>query len=631
MVNFHDSERDSKRFRNRILVAGISVLILFSLLFARFFYLQVLQHEYYSTRAESNRISIAPIAPNRGNIVDRNGVILAQNYSAFTLEITPTKTPDLEQTIDALAQIITIEPKDRHRFTRLRESSKNFQSIPIRTRLTDEEVAKFTAHRFRFPGVEIQARLFRQYPENSLASHAIGFTNRIDQKDLDWIEREELSADYKGTEHIGKTGLERYYEFELHGTTGYEQVEVDKVGRPVRILDHVSPIPGNNLTLTLDTRLQAVAEQAFGSRRGALAALDPNNGAVLALVSSPGFDPNLFVDGIRTDDWNELNNNPDRPMNNRAINGTYPPGSTFKPLMALAALTQGKRTVDQAIADPGYFNFGNRRFMDDKVGGHGIVDMFRSIVVSCNTYYYILANDMGIDRIANFMGQLGLGSPTGIDLPGESSGVLPSPEWKQKRFKKREQQKWYAGETISVGIGQGYNAYTTLQMAHALANILNYGKVYRPHLVNTITNPSTGEVTMVEPYPVRQIPLKTEHVDFIKRAMAGVNSQGTGSRAFAGAAYDSGGKTGTAQVSSMKGKKYVENQVREHLRDHSWFIAFAPVDKPRIVVAVLVENGGFGAKSAAPIARQVFDYYLQGKLPPGPATEIEDASDDESH
>lgn len=631
MVNFHDSERDSKRFRNRILVAGFSVLLLFSLLFARFFYLQVLQHEYYSTRAESNRISIAPIAPNRGNIVDRNGVILAQNYSAFTLEITPTKTSNLEQTIDDLGQIITIEPKDRHRFNRLRESSKNFQSIPIRTRLTDEEVAKFTAHRFRFPGVEIQARLFRQYPENSLASHAIGFTNRIDQKDLDWIEREELSADYKGTEHIGKTGLERYYEFELHGTTGYEQVEVDKVGRPVRILDHVPPIPGNNLTLTLDTKLQAVAEQAFGTRRGALAALDPNNGAVLALVSSPGFDPNLFVDGIRTDDWNELNNNPDRPMNNRAINGTYPPGSTFKPLMALAALTQGKRTPEQSIADPGYFNFGDRRFMDDKVGGHGMVDMFKSIVVSCNTYYYMLANDMGIDRIASFMGQLGLGSPTGIDLPGESSGVLPSPEWKQKRFKKKEQQKWFAGETISVGIGQGYNAYTTLQMAHALANILNYGKVYRPHLVHSITNPSTGEVRMVEPYPIRQIPLKTEHVDFIKRAMAGVNTQGTGARAFAGAAYDSGGKTGTAQVSGMKGKKYVESQVKERLRDHSWFIAFAPVDKPKIVVAVLVENGGFGAKSAAPIARQVFDYYLQGKLAAGPATEIEDASDDDAH
>jgi len=283
------------------------------------------------------------------------------------------------------------------------------------------------------------------------------------------------------------------------------------------VLTHTPPIPGNNLTLTLDTRLQQVAEAAFGTRRGSLVALDPSNGAVLALVSSPGFDPNLFVDGIRFDDWDELNNNPDKPMLNRAIYSAHPPGSTFKPLMALAALTQGKRSTTQTIADPGYFNFGNHRFMDDKAGGHGIVDMWKSIVVSCNTYYYQLANDMGIDNIARFMAGLGLGSRTEIDIPGEATGVLPSPQWKQRRFKKREFQKWYAGETISVGIGQGYNAYTTLQMAHALANILNYGRVFRPHIANTIQDPTSGEVRKVEPQPVRQIPLKVEHVDFIKR------------------------------------------------------------------------------------------------------------------
>ncbi len=623
MGNFHHTEQDLEQFRSRLLIASAGVLLLFALLFARFVYLQVIQHEYFTTRAESNRISLVPILPNRGNIVDRNGVILARNYSAFTLEITPSKTQDLEATIDSLAEVIEIQVKDRRRFKRLLEESRNFESIPIRTRLSDEEVARFAANRYRFPGVEVNARLFRQYPEGSLAAHAIGYISRINAKDLEWIEENGQSANYRGSEHIGKAGLEQHYEFELHGTTGYEQVEVDAGGRAVRVLTHTPPIPGNNLTLTLDTRLQQVAEAAFGTRRGSLVALDPSNGAVLALVSSPGFDPNLFVDGIRFDDWDELNNNPDKPMLNRAIYSAHPPGSTFKPLMALAALTQGKRSTTQTIADPGYFNFGNHRFMDDKAGGHGIVDMWKSIVVSCNTYYYQLANDMGIDNIARFMAGLGLGSRTEIDIPGEATGVLPSPQWKQRRFKKREFQKWYAGETISVGIGQGYNAYTTLQMAHALANILNYGRVFRPHIANTIQDPTSGEVRKVEPQPVRQIPLKVEHVDFIKRAMAAVNKEGTGARAFAGAPYESGGKTGTAQVYSLKGQKYQAGQVKERLRDHSWFIAFAPVAQPKIVVAVMVENGGFGAASAAPIARQVFDYYLLGKLPGGPAPEVE--------
>jgi penicillin-binding protein 2 len=627
MSDFYHSEQDSDRFRNRLLVAGAGVLLAFLLLFGRFFYLQIVQHEYYSTRAESNRISLVPIMPNRGNIVDRNGIILARNYSAFTLEITPSKTLGLEETIDGLAEVVEIQIKDRRRFKRLLEESKNFESIPIRTRLSDEEVARFAANRYRFPGVEVKARLFRQYPEGSMAAHAIGYISRINTKEKEAIEEGGHGANYKGTDHIGKIGLEAHYEYELHGTAGHEQVEVDAGGRAVRVLSRTAPIPGNNLTLTLDSQLQKIAEQAFGGRRGSLAAIDPSNGAVLALVSSPAFDPNMFVDGIRFDDWDELNNNPDKPMLNRAIYSTHPPGSTFKPLMALAALTTGKRTPGQAIADPGYFNFGNRRFMDDKVGGHGMVDMHKSIVVSCNTYYYVLANDMGIDNIARVMGDLGLGKKTGIDIPGEATGILPSQEWKQQRFKKKEQQKWYAGETISVGIGQGYNAYSTLHMAHALANVLNYGKVFRPHLVNTITNPNTGEVRTVEAEPVRQIPLKTEHVDLIKRAMAGVVKEGTGARAFAGATYESGGKTGTAQVYSLKGGRYVAGQVKERLRDHSWYVAFAPADKPKIVVAVMVENGGFGAQSAAPITRQVFDYYLTGQTPGGPAPETEAPED----
>ncbi|MCL2346429.1 MAG: penicillin-binding protein 2 [Desulfobulbus sp.] len=630
MNDFYHTEQESDRFRHRLLLASGGILLAFLLLFARFFYLQVVQHDYYQTRAESNRISLVPIMPNRGNIVDRHGVILARNYSAFTLEITPSKTLGLEETIDGLAEIVEIQLKDRRRFKRLLEESKTFESIPIRTRLSDEEVARFAANRYRFPGVEVKARLFRQYPEGTLAAHAIGYISRINAKDKEAIEESGQEANYRGTDHIGKVGLEAYYEYELHGTAGYEQVEVDAGGRAVRVLSQTPPVSGNNLTLTLDSRLQRVAEEAFGGRRGSLTAIDPRTGAVLALVSSPAFDPNLFVDGIRFDDWDDLNNNPDKPMLNRAIYSTFPPGSTFKPLMALAALTNGKRTPGQTIADPGYYNFGNRRFMDDKVGGHGVVDMHKSIVVSCNTFYYTLANDMGIDLIARFMGDLGLGQKTGIDIPGEATGVLPSPQWKQGRFKKKEQQKWYAGETISVGIGQGYNAYSTLHMAHALANIVNYGTVFRPHLVSSISNPNSGETRTIEAEPIRQIALKKEHVDFIKRAMAGVIKEGTGARAFAGAAYEAGGKTGTAQVFSMKGGKYVAGQVRERLRDHSWFIAFAPLDEPKIVVAVMVENGGFGAQSAAPIVRQVFDYYLTGRSAGGPAPETEapeDASD----
>lgn len=632
MSNFHHSEQDAEQFQRRLLLSGFLVLLATLGLFVRFAYLQIAQHEYFATRAESNRISLVAVSPNRGVISDRNGVILAHNYSAFTLEITPSRTQGLEETINSLSEVIEIQAKDRRRFKRLQEEAKNFESIPIRTRLSDEEVARFTAQRYRFPGVEIKARLFRQYPENSLAAHAIGYISRINTKDKELIEAKGQSANYKGTDHIGKIGLEAHYEFELHGTAGYDQVEIDAGGKAVRILSRTPPQPGNNLKLTLDAKLQAVAEQAFGGRRGSLAAIDPNNGAVLALVSSPAFDPNLFVDGIRFDDWDELNNHPDKPLLNRAIYSTYPPGSTFKPLMALAALSTGKRTANQTMADPGYFQFGNRRFMDDKIGGHGMVDMYKSIAVSCNTYYYVLANDMGIDNIARFMGELGLGRRTEIDIPGEATGILPSPQWKQSRFKKKEQQKWYAGETISVGIGQGYNAYSTLHMAHALANVLNYGKVFRPHLVHSITNPNTNETRLIEAQPVREIPLKKEHVDTVKKGMAGVVLEGTGTRAFAGAPYTSGGKTGTAQVFGLKsGQKYVAGQLKERLRDHSWYVAFAPVDAPKIVVAVIVENGGFGAQSAAPITRQVFDYYLAGKLPAGMAPEDDDAEETTEH
>ena len=601
----------------------------FVILIARFVHLQIIQHEYYSTRAEDNRILLVPIPPNRGVITDRNGTVMARNYSAFTLEITPSKIESLDAVIESLGKLIDIQAKDKRRFRKLLDESKSFESLPIRTRLSEEEVARFAANRYLFPGVEVKARLFRQYPLGPVASHALGYINRINKADLQTIENNEQTANYKGTDHIGKTGLEKNYEFQLHGETGHEEVEIDSGGRAVRSLSRTAPVSGNNLTLTLDVGLQEMTEKAFGGRRGALVAIEPSTGGILALVSTPSFDPNLFVDGIRSDEWELLNNSPDRPMLNRALNGAYPPGSTFKPFMALAALEMGKRTPSQAISDPGFFNFGGHNFRDDKKGGHGLVDMYKSIVQSCDTYYYMLANDMGIDNIARFMAQLGLGSKTGIDIEGESEGVLPSPEWKKRRFKRPEQQKWFAGETISIGIGQGYNSYTPIQLAQAMAALANDGIIYRPHLVRYITNSKTGEKTLIEPEPLRKLDWKPQNIQTIKKAMVGVNKEGTGARAFAGAEYESGGKTGTAQVFSLKGTEYNVKKLKLELRDHALFIAFAPADKPTIALAVLVEHGGFGAQSAAPIARMVIDYYLLGKSPKGPAKDDESSDEEE--
>lgn len=618
-MEFKNPQEELERFRGRLAVASGFVLFCLCVLLLRLFWLQVIQHDYFQTRAEENRISLVPIAPNRGLIVDRNGFVLARNYSAYTLEITPSRVRDMERIIDELAEIVDVQPKDRKRFKKLLEESRNFDSLPIRTRLTDEEVAKFVAHRYRFPGVEIKARLYRQYPGGAFASHLLGYIGRATDRDLERIAEKEEEANYRGTEHFGKTGLEQRYEFDLHGTTGFEQIEVDAGGHAVRTLERTSPIPGNNLTLTVDAELQRIAEQAFGERSGALIAIEPSTGGILALVSMPNYDPNMFVDGIDTQNWKDLNESPDKPMVNRSINGTYPPGSTFKPFMALAALTIGKRRAEQVIFDPGVFNFGGHVFRDDKKGGHGSVDMYKSIVQSCDTYYYMLANDMGIDNISSFMGKLGLGQRTGVDLEGESEGVLPSQAWKKKHFAKPEQQKWYAGETISIGIGQGYNAYTPIQLAQAVTIIANRGVMFRPHLVKFVTDSKSGNQTLVEPRPLRTLALKPEHIDVIKNAMVGVNKEGTGARAFAGAEYISAGKTGTAQVYSLKGADYKEHGVRKELRDHALFIAFAPADEPKIALAVLVENGGFGAQAAAPIARQVIDYYLLGKRPKAPA------------
>ncbi|MGZ3238536.1 MAG: penicillin-binding protein 2, partial [Burkholderiaceae bacterium] len=470
--------------------------------------------------------------------------------------------------------------------------------------------------RYRFPGVEIQARLFRQYPLGEVASHVIGYIGRISQKDAATIDDSEDSANYNGTDYIGKEGLEKSYEKELHGITGYEEVEVSAGGRAVRTLSRTPASPGNNLVLSVDIELQKVVEEAFGDRRGALIAIEPSTGDILAYVSMPTFDPNQFVEGIDQQSWDELNNSPDRPLVNRPLSGSYPPGSTYKPFMALAALELGKRKPSTIIYDPGYFIFGNHRFRDDKEGGHGPVDMYKSIVQSCDTYYYMLANDLGVDAIHDFMKPFGFGQLTGIDLDHEKRGLLPSTQWKRSAYKTAAQQKWYAGETISLGIGQGYNSFTPLQLAHAVATLANNGIVMKPHLVKVIENGVSHDRVATVPKESYRISLKQENIDIIKNAMVGVTKEGTSAGVFSRAEYISAGKTGTAQVVAIKkNEKYDAKKVAERQRDHSLYTAFAPADNPRIAIAIVVENGGFGAEAAAPIVKKALDYYLLGKKP----------------
>jgi penicillin-binding protein 2 len=619
MTELKNVERELSRFRLRLIAAAAFVLFAFGLLALRLVHLQVVKHDELQVQAENNRISVVPIVPNRGLIVDRNGVVLANNYSAYTLEITPSKLDrDIDAVIDDLAQVVSIEPRDRRRFRKLLEESKSFESLPIRTKLSDEEVARFTAQRFRFPGVEIKARLFRHYPFGELAAHVLGYIGRINTKEQEALDEEpdDVQANYRGTDYIGKQGIEQSYERELHGLTGFEEVETSAGGRAVRRLNSSPPTPGNTVRLAVDIKLQQMVEQLYGDRRGALVAIDPKSGEILAFVSKPTFDPNLFVDGIDFDSWKDLNESIDKPLLNRALNGAYPPGSTYKPYMALVALETGKRRPEQGFSDPGYFWFGNHKFRDDKPEGHGYVDMYRSIVQSCDTYYYMLANDLGVDTIAEHMAPFGFGQITGIDIKGESRGLLPSTGWKRKAYRKPEQQKWYAGETISLGIGQGYNSFTILQLAQALSTLASGGHRFKPHLVKEVVDVVSGAKHAVDSQPLEPVVLKPENVEVIKRAMVGVNKEGTSAAAFVGAAYVAAGKTGTAQVVGLKAnEKYNAARVAEHLRDHALYIAFAPAEDPKIAVALVVENAGFGAQSAAPIARRVFDYWLQGVYP----------------
>ena len=616
MTVIRNVQLELSRFRMRILVASIVVVVCFGLVAARLFYLQVVRHDDLLAQAENNRTAIVPIVPNRGLILDRNGIVLASNYSAYTLEITPSKIANLERTIDELALVLDITPRDRKRFKKLREEARSFESLPLRSRLTDEEVARFAVQRYRFPGVDIKARLFRNYPYGELASHVIGYIGRINVSEKEALEESDDAANYRGTEYIGKLGVEQSFEPQLHGITGVDSMETSAGGRATRRLASQPSTPGNTVKLSIDIKLQKLIEDMFGARRGALVALDPKTGEVLAFVSKPTFDPNLFVEGIDQESWQGLNESIDKPLLNRALRGTYPAGSTYKPFMALAALTTGKRSASALINDPGFFMFGGHRFGSPENEKGGIMDMNRAIVESSNVYFYSLANELGVDAIHDFMKPLGFGQITGIDIHGEVRGVLPSTNWKRNYYKRPEQQRWYAGETISLGIGQGYNSFTMLQLAQATAIVANNGIKRRPQLVMATQDASTQVSVPVPSEPPVNLGFKPEHIEVIRRAMVGVTQQGTSTRVFAGAQYLSGGKTGTAQaVTLSKNERYNASRMEERQRDHSLYIAFAPADDPKIALAVIVENAGFGSTSAAPIARRAFDYWLLGQYP----------------
>lgn len=622
-----DLDRELARFHGRLKVGAAFVAVLAGVLLGRAYYLQVTQHEFYTQRAESNRISLVPVAPNRGLILDRKGRILAENYSAYTLEITRAEVADLDATLAEIGKLIEITPGQLRRFRRLLSESHEFETVPLKSRLTDEEVAIIAAQRYRLPGVEVKARLFRNYQAGPGMAHVVGFIGRINDNDLKRLREQNLERNYRGSVHIGKTGLEQRYETLLHGRTGFDQMETDASGRAVRMLSRIPPVPGKDLRLYLDLDLQAVAEAAFGDYLGGLVALDPNTGGVLALVSKPGFDPNLFVDGIDPETWKSLNESPERPMVNRVLRGIYPPGSTIKPLMALAGLELGIRKPGDSIVDPGYYSLpgSSHQFRDWKRGGHGVVDLRRSISQSCDTYYYRLAVDLGIDRMHDYLKQFGLGEKTGIDLEGESSGLLPSREWKKRRWNK----PWYPGETVIAGIGQGYHLTTPLQLATMAAMLANGGKRVEPRLVEAIREPME---TQWQPLPgaVRgQVVVSPENLAVVREGMLDVmRPGGTAARSAVDAPYAIAGKTGTAQVVGIKqGARYDEKRLARKHRDHALFIAYAPAESPAIVVAVMVENGGSGSGTAAPIARAVFDYYLTGKRPDRLTLEADNAAD----
>lgn len=614
-ITIKDSARESQLFRVRALMAAAFIVCLSVVLLVRLAQLQVRDYEHFSTLSEDNRVKVVPVAPTRGLIFDRNGVVLAENTATFSLEVIPEAVEDLDGMIDRLAKVVEITDLDRRRFKRLLKGSRPFEHLPLRLRLSQDEVARFAVDRHRFPGVDVQARLTRYYPLGPLTSHVVGYVGRINERELQEID----SANYRGTTHIGKTGVEQSYEDELHGQVGYQHVEINAQGRVLRVLEQHDPVPGKNIHLNIDIGLQQAASEALGDENGAVVAIDPLSGGVLAFVSRPGFDPNAFVNGIDAKSYRALLKSPDRPLFNRALKGQYPPGSTIKPFLALAGLELGVEQTTKRVWCPGWFRLPGKehRYRDWKRGGHGRVHLERAVVESCDVFFYELALSLGIDRMHASLAMFGFGERTDIDLQGEGAGLNPSRQWKRAV----KGHPWYPGETLITGIGQGFFLTTPLQLAHATATLAMRGLRIKPRLVmRSEAGMGASEVQdYLEASP--RVPVKNEaHWQKIVQAMESVvhGKRGTARRIAVDATYRMAGKTGTSQVFSVgQEEKYEADKLEKKLRDHGLFITFAPVKQPRIAVAVLVENGGSGSRSAAPVARKVMDHYIGGKSAPG--------------
>jgi penicillin-binding protein 2 len=604
---FKDHSGESRLFADRVLAAAILVCAGMLLVVGRLVHLQINNHEHFSTLSKDNRVRIEPLPPTRGLIYDTNGILLADNFPLYSLEITTEAIDDLDAAIAELGNIVDIDESALNRFARLRNRPRRFEGIPIRTNLSQEEVARFAVNGHRFPGVDIRAQLARSYPLGKYTAHVLSYVGRITENELKRID----TTNYAGTDYIGKGGVERAYEDLLHGNVGHQQVEVNARGRILRVIERQQPESGRDLKLFLDIRLQKEAASALGDRRGAVVAIDPRTGGVLALVSRPSFDPNLFVEGISSADYKALRDSPDKPLFNRAIRGQYPPGSTIKPFVALGGLEAGVTGFNNSKWCPGFYQLPghSHKYRCWKRWGHGSLSMEKAIVQSCDVYFYRLAHDMGIDRLHDFLAELGFGKPTGVDLSGELGGLLPSREWKTRT----RAQPWFPGETLIMGIGQGSYLATPLQLAAATAALAAHGRFIQPRVVRATELPgSHGEREI--PAVVRQLPLSPRNLGNIIRSMRKVvASEGGTAKRIRTDAYSIAGKTGTAQVFSVGQKeRYRESQVADHLRDHALFVAFAPVEDPRIAVAVIVENGGHGGSVAAPVARRVMDAHLLG-------------------
>ena len=618
-IRLKDHEKDARLVRNRVVVGAVAIMLLVSVLIARLYYLQIIQYDYHSTLSENNRVHVQPIPPTRGLIFDRNGVIVADNRPSFSLTMTRERAGKWQEVLDTIIEVLELSEDDRALFERrMKQGRRPFEPVPILFELSEEQIARIAVNQFRLPGVEVAAQLVRHYPQGAHFAHSVGYVGRINEKELKSLD----PVNYSGTHHIGKTGIERFYEDDLHGQVGYEEVETNARGRVLRVLKRTDPIPGKDIVLSLDIKLQEAAEEALAGRRGAIVALDPRTGEVLAMVSQPSFDPNLFVTGISFKAYAELRDSIDRPLFNRVLRGLYPPGSTIKPAVAIAGLDSGVVNASSRVFDPGYYQLPNydHKYRNWNRTGDGWVDLDVAIMRSNDTYFYDLAHKMGIDRLSAYMNKFGIGQKVSLDMFEESPGLMPSREWKRAT----RRQAWFPGETLILGIGQGYMQATPLQLAQATALIANKGKWNRPHLAKTIEGKQPVDENPMEDIVLRDKNDWARVTHGMEQVMHG--ARGTARKAALGSQYRIAGKSGTAQVVAIKqGEKYDRNKLQERHRDHALFVAFAPAEDPKIVVSVMVENGESGSGVAAPVVRQVMDAWLldeNGRLKPefGPAT-----------